>query len=225
MEMWRSVLAVARRDVLLSLKGGGGWLQGVVFYAVFVAFMAFAFGPGEDALRRAAAPTIWLATLFAIQLAASEMFVADLEDGSLQTLAVEQPSLLGYVIGKLAGVLAVVGGPLIVAAPIVLVMFAVKSVNLAIVLPSVAMGALALSLAAGVASAINAALQGGGRFTAILAAPLSIPVLIFGIDATVVAIESSQIWSVEMQFLTAMTLFLTAIVPGFSVLALRLGLE
>ncbi len=225
MALRRIVRAVAQRDVVLSLAGGGGWLQGIVFYAVFVAFMAFAFGPGEDALRRAAAPTIWLATLFAIQLAASEMFIEDIQDGSLQTLAVEQTSLLGYVIGKLAGVLIIVGGPLIVAAPIVSIMFAVGATNLAILLPSVAMGALALSLAACVASAINAALQGGGRFTAILAAPLSIPVLIFGIDATSLAIESSQIWSVEMQFLTAMTLFLMAIVPGFSVLALRLGLE
>lgn len=225
MGTFRIVRAVARRDVTLSLKGGGSWLQGIVFYAVFVAFLAFAFGPGEDALRRAAAPTIWLATLFAIQLAASEMFVEDIEDGSLQALAVEQTSLLGYVLGKLAGVLIIVGGPLIIASPIVLIMFALGSINVAIVLPSVTIGAIALSLAACVASAINAALQGGGRFTAILAAPLSIPVLIFGIDATQLAIDSAQIWSVEMQFLIAMTLFLLAIVPGFSVLALRLGLE
>jgi len=217
--------AVASRDVLLALKSGGGWLQGIVFYSVFVAFMAFAFGPDENGLRTAGAPTIWLATLFAIQLAASEMFVGDLEDGSLATLAVEQPSLLAYVLGKIGGVLMIVGGPLIVAAAIVLVMFAYGDVNAALVLPSVAMGALALSLAAVVASAINGALQGGGRFTAILAAPLSIPVLIFGIDATQVAIDAAIIWSVEMQFLTAMTLFLIAIVPGFSVLALRLGLE
>ncbi|MEO9970183.1 MAG: heme exporter protein CcmB [Hyphomonadaceae bacterium] len=222
---FRIMRAVAYRDVLLALKSGGGWLQGIVFYAVFVAFMAFAFGPDGNALRTAAAPTIWLATLFAIQLAASEMFVSDLDDGTLQTLGVEQPSLLAYVIGKLIGVLIIVGGPLIVAAPIVLVMFAYGGVNVAIILPSVALGAVALSLAAVIASAINGALQGGGRFTAILAAPLSIPVLIFGIDATNLAIESSQIWSVEMQFLTALTLFLTAIVPGFSVLALRLGLE
>jgi len=221
----RIAQAVARRDVVLSLKSGGGWLQGIVFYGVFVAFMAFAFGPGEDGLRRAAAPTIWLATLFALQLAASEMFVEDISDGSLQTLAVEQPSLLGYVIGKLAAVLITVGGPLIIAAPVVLIMFASSSGNLAVVLPSITMGAIAMSLAACVASAINAALQGGGRFTAILAAPLSIPVLIFGIDASNVAIDSSQIWSIEMQFLTAMTLFLAAIAPGFSVLALRLGLE
>lgn len=224
-DAFRIVRAVAYRDVLLAFKSGGGWLQGIVFYAVFVAFMAFAFGPDEKALRTAASPTIWLATLFAIQLAASEMFASDLDDGTLQTLGVEQPSLLAYVIGKLIGVLIIVGGPLIVAAPIVLIMFAYGGANIAITLPSIALGAVALSLAAVVASAINGALQGGGRFTAILAAPLSIPVLIFGTDATNLAIESSQIWSVEMQFLTAITLFLTAIVPGFSVLALRLGLE
>jgi heme exporter protein B len=225
MEMVRIAHAVARRDVALSFKGGGGWLQGIVFYGVFVAFMAFAFGPGEDGLRRAAAPTIWLATLFALQLAASEMFVEDIEDGSLRTLAVELPSLLGYIIGKLVSVLIVVGVPLIIAAPMVMLMFAAGATNITSALPSIVMGAVALSLAACIASAINAALQGGGRFTAILAAPLSIPVLIFGIDATIAGIEVGEIWSVEMQFLTAITLFLMAVVPGFSVLALRLGLE
>ena len=122
-------------------------------------------------------------------------------------------------------VLIVVGVPLIIAAPMVMLMFAAGATNITSALPSIVMGAVALSLAACIASAINAALQGGGRFTAILAAPLSIPVLIFGIDATIAGIEVGEIWSVEMQFLTAITLFLMAVVPGFSVLALRLGLE
>jgi len=216
---------IASRDLLLSVRSGGGWLQGIVFYAVFVAFMAFGFGPDENALRSAAIPTIWLASLFAVQFATSEMFNTDLNDGTLQTFCVEQPSLIPYVAGKFLAVLIIVGGPLIIATPIALIMFAIKGSATLMVLPAIILGVIGLSLTAVIASAVNAALQGGGRFTAILAAPLSIPILIFGVDATSIAIKSGQIWSPEAQLLTAATLFLITIVPGFSALALRLGLE
>lgn len=217
--------ATIRRDIALAVKGGGGWLHGIVFYAVFISFMAFGIGPEAADLREIAGATVWLASLFALQLAAADMFVADLEDGTLRTLAVEQSSLLPYVIGKTIGIVIVVGLPLLIATPLVLIMFSAPVAQAPLTLITLLVGITALILAAIVASAINAALRGGGRFTAILAAPLSIPVLIFGIEASNTALISGEIWTPEFQLLLALTLFLGAIAPGFATLALRLGLE
>lgn len=219
------IRAVLGRDLSIALRSGGGWLHGLVFFGVFVLLMAFGFGPQPSALQIAAIPTVWLGTLFAVQFAAADMFVSDLEDGTLHVLAVEQNSLLSYCIGKTIGVILIVGLPVLVVTPFVYMMLALNGEQIWVSLPALIIGIVALILATLVASAINTALRGGGRFTAILAAPLSIPVLIFGVEASEQAVSTGGIWGAELQFLLALTLFLSAIAPPFATLALRSGVD
>ncbi|MEO0981564.1 MAG: heme exporter protein CcmB [Pseudomonadota bacterium] len=217
--------ATLARDAAIAFKAGGGWLLGLVFYAIFVTLAAFAIGPEAAALRPNAVAIIWLAALFALQFAAADMFTADFDDGTLKVLASEQSSLLPYVIGKTAAVFLVSAAPLILATPAALSLFAVPASAVWSMTPAIAVGALGLILAALAASAINTALVGGGRFAAILAAPLSVPVLIFGVGASRLVLAGEGVWTADFQLLAASVLFLGVAAPGFAVLSLRLGLE
>jgi len=59
----------------------------------------------------------------------------------------------------------------------------------------------------------------------IIAAPFLAPPLIFGVLAVESYMASATIWSPEALILSALSLFMVVMAPGFSLAALRIGLE
>lgn len=215
------------RDLTLALRGGGGWFHTLFFFMVFVGLSGFAIGPERSALREAAPALIWLGTLLAIQFSTLDLFRPDMEDGTLQVLAAEQPSLLPFVGARLVSAMITLALPLALLVPLAFVLFSVEMelavrAGLLLILASPA-----LILACVVAAALSAGARTGGLLGVGLAAPLVIPVLIFGIGATQRLMETRADGAVtpEVLLLGALTLFYAVILPPFAILAIRLGLE
>ena len=217
--------AVFARDLKVAFRSGGGWFYALFFFVVFAVLAAIAIGPGTSALAATAPAVFWLAAAFALQFSAADIFEGDIRDGALRALSAEQASLFPYWLAKIALLVATAAAPVAVAGPFVLTMlgvpfeFAVKAVILA------AIGFPALILVAVLTAALASGLRAGGLLATIIAAPFSMPVLVFGVSATNMLFASGRLWSPETLILAALSLFMAAITPAFAIAALRLSLE
>ncbi len=217
--------AVFARDAATALRSGGGWFYSVLFFALFAVLAGIAIGPELSDLQSAAPAIVWLAAAFAIEFSVADIFAADERDGSLRILAAEQDSLLPYILAKAANVAAISVAPLFLGAPIVFAMFGIAPERLVGASALLALGAPALILTALFAAALAVGLHAGGLFAALIAAPITVSPLIFGVLASKNHIASGTFWSPEALILVALSLFMAALLPLFSAFVLRLAVE
>ena len=182
--MTGAFLAVLRRDLVLARRAGGGGELALVFFLTLVTIVPFALGPDLNLLARIAPAILWLGALLATLIGLDRLFHADEEDGALDLLRTAELPLELAVLAKTLAHWLTTGLPLALVAPLL---------GLLLALPPGAMLPLALTLLAGtpalsfigaVAAAVAVGLRRGGLLVPVLAAPLAIPVLIFGVAAT-----------------------------------------
>lgn len=222
---WNVIKALLKRDWKSGTRSGGGWFHAVYFFAVFACFMAFTVGPKSSALVMTAPGLLWLGTMLALQLSATDLFASDFQDESLKVIVTERGELTPYVTAKLIFVSLTSALPIIVLSPLYFIIFALdpsQAVHASLVF---AIGCPTLILAASVSAALSSSMNVSGVLGACLSIPVAIPALIFGVSATRKAIESRIIWSPDLQILIAITLLYLVIVPLFLIAALRFGLE
>ncbi|MHA7871722.1 MAG: heme exporter protein CcmB [Hyphococcus sp.] len=220
--LWRAVLT---RDVAAATRTGGGWFYAALFFAVFAALAGIAIGPELSALSQAASAIIWLAAAFSVQLTVSDIFEGDITDSTLRVLAAEQQSLVPYFAAKAALVFIISVAPIAAASPLILTMFGIAPGAIPALAAVFLIGAPALVMPALFAAALAAGLRAGGLLAVVIAAPFLAPPLIFGVLCVDTYIETAVFWSPETLILGALSLFMTALAPPFSLAALRLGLE
>ena len=213
------------RDLRNGLRTGGGWFHAVYFFAVFASFMAFAVGPDRGQLSSVAPALLWLGTMLALQLSAADLFASDYQDDSLRVVLVEQGTLFPYVSAKLVLITLTSAGPIVLLAPLYFVIFAVEPTSALRAALVFFLGVPTLILTASVSAALSTGMRTSGLLGAGLSVPVTIPALIFGVGATRKAMESSQIFSPELQILCALTLIFLVIVPPFLIATLKFGLE
>lgn len=213
------------RDLALAFRSGGGWFYALFFFAVFTVLSGIAFGPSLTALAAAAPAAVWLAAALAIQFAAADLFDSDMQDGSLRALAAEQGGLFPYVIAKTALLAATAAAPMIAAAPFFLTILGVSFVEGLSVSLILAIGAPALIFIAVLTAALSAGLRAGGLLAMVIAAPFAAPVLVFGVSAAKAVLAGGGLAAPETLILGALSLFMAALTPGFTIAALRVSLE
>ena len=79
-------IAILRRDVLLSLRQGGGAGAALAFILSVLVLIPLAVGPDQNLLRKLAPGVMWLSLLLAVLLTSERFFQQDYEDGTLDAL-------------------------------------------------------------------------------------------------------------------------------------------
>jgi heme exporter protein B len=220
-----ALTALILRDMRLAMRVGGGALMGALFFLIVVVLVPFAVGPDLKLLARIGPAMLWLGALLASLLALDRLFATDYEDGSLDLLMMASMPLELAVAAKAVAHWLTTALPLVVISPLLALML---NVELG------AMGALALTLAAGtpaltfiglIGAALSVALRRGGLLLAVLVLPLTIPILIFGVAATNAAIEGQALFGPAFTILCALSLMCLVLGPIAAAAALRYGLE
>jgi heme exporter protein B len=217
-------LALVARDLRLAARQGGAATMAVSFFAVAVALFPLGVGPELELLGRIGPGVIWVAALLATLLTLDRLFQADLEDGSLDLLALG-PLPLGFVV--LAKCLAhwiANAAPLLVVAPLLCLLMNVPGAGVPMLLLAMALGTPALSLIGAIGAALTVGIRRGGVLLSLLVLPLYVPVLIFGVgavDAAVHGFPAAQ----ALSLLGAASLFSLVLAPLAAAAALRLALE
>jgi heme exporter protein B len=179
----RAFLAILKRDLLLASRAGGGGELALVFFLTLVVLVPFALGPDLNLLSRIGPAILWLGALLSTLIGLDRLFQSDEEDGSLDLI---RASALPLELGVLAKGLAhwlTTGLPLALAAPLLGLLVALPAEAMLPIAATLLVGTPALSFIGAAAAALTAGLRRGGLILPVLVAPLTIPVLIFGVSA------------------------------------------
>ena len=175
--------AVVARELRLAVRGGGDVLTLVLFFVLVGVIVPFAVGPDQKLLATIAPGVVWIAAFLAMLLGLDRLFRPDYEDGTLMLLRQAALPLSALVGAKVIAHWLLTALPLILASPFLAMILAMDEATFWRMLLSLALGTPALAAFGAVGAAITVAIRGGGLIAPILIAPLSVPVLIFGVGA------------------------------------------
>ena len=177
-------LELIRRDLVLSLRLGGGAGMAIGFFLTVVILIPLGIGPDLALLQRIAPGVLWITLLLSVLLSADRIFQLDEDDGSLELFFTGPMPLELVVLAKSASHWISAGLPLALAAPLLGILLNLNSALFLPIFAAMFVGSIALSLLATIGAAITVGLRRGGLIVSLLILPLYIPVLIFGVAAT-----------------------------------------
>lgn len=220
----REFAAIIGRDLRIAVRQGSATVLVVVFFVITVTLFPLGVGPELNILARIAPGVIWVAALLAALLSLDRLFQADLEDGSLEQLALVGPPLEIAVLAKVTAHWLTTGVPLILAAPVLAVLMNMDGRGFLVLVAAMALGTPVLSLIGAIGAALTVNIRRGGVLLSLLVLPLYVPVLIFGVGAIDVAVFG-QGGQANLLLLGALLLAAVTLCPLASAAALRLALE
>jgi heme exporter protein B len=218
-------LALAGQTLKLGVRAGGGAIVALIFFLAVVTVTPFGVGPDLRLLARIGPAILWIASLLASLLGLERLFGADRDDGSLDLYVVSGEPLVVYALGRAAGHWIATGLPIVVAAPILGILLNLDPRAMGAVTLTLLVGTPALTLIGAVGAALTAGLPRGGLLITVLVLPLTVPVLIFGVSATLGAISDPEPFLSPFLLLCAGTLAALVLAPIAAAAALRLALE
>ncbi len=216
----KGFFAVIVRDLKLALRTGGSTITLLAFYLSIGMIMPIAIGPDKQVLAQLAPAIIWIGALLSLLLGLERLFVADYEDGTLHAMRNATISLEAISFAKLIVHWLVTALPLIVATPVLAVMLIMDLRTLLLTIAALLIGTPALVSLGALGAAVAVSLKRGGVIAPILILPLSIPVLIFGVNAVQPQAGAGTSGSAFL-FLAAFSLLTFTFIPFAIALALR----
>jgi heme exporter protein B len=218
-----AVLALFLREWRIARRVGGGASIGAVFFLILVSIMPFAIGPDLNLLARIGPAILWVAALLSTLLGLDRLFQSEDEDGSLDLMIHARLPLELVVLVKCAAHWTTTALPLIVLSPLYGLMLALDAKALGLVALSLVAGTPALTLIGAIGAALTVSLRRGGLLLAVLALPLTIPALIFGVAAASAASGGAAPFLMPLLVLCALSLAALAGAPFAAAAALRIA--
>ena len=214
--------AVLRRELRLSLRGGGEMLTLVLFFVIVGAITPFAVGPDKALLSRIAPGIVWIAAFLSMLLGLEKLFGPDREDGTLALYRLADLPLPAVIAAKVIAHWLTAALPLIIASPVLALLLAMDGETFWRMLISLLLGTPALAGFGAIGAALTVATRRGGLIAPILIAPLSVPILIFGVGAIAPTGGPDQAQAAQL-FLAALSLITVSLSPFAAALAIDWG--
>lgn len=215
-------LTVAARDLRLAGRRRVEALLPVVFFIVSASLYPFGVGPEPQTLREIAPGVVWVCALLAAMLSLNTLYSSDHADGSLEQMVLSSEPLVLVAAGKSLAHWVLTGVPLILASPVIGLLFGMAPDTIAVMTLTLLLGTPVLSLLGSVGAALTLGLRSGGVLILLLVLPLCIPVLIFGAGA-VSAVESGLSAQGHLSVLGALLLVSGLGAPLATAAALRIS--
>ncbi len=214
-------LTLLRRDITLGLREGAATGTALGFYLVVVSLMPLGLGPDLNLLSRIAPGVLWVGLLLAALLTLPRMFEADAEDGTLDALALGPLPLELVCLAKAIGHWLTTCIPLCLSAPVLGLLLNLDLSAYPALAATLLVGTPAVSLLGSAGAALTLRARKGGVLIALLALPLYIPTLIFGIAAISAVVTPPGSFASSFLMVTAVSLVSLVIGPIASAAALR----
>jgi len=218
------LLATSHRDLLLARRRRVEALLPLGFFVVAAGLFPLGVGPEPQTLRTIAPGVVWVCALLAAMLSMTQMFASDHADGSLEQMLLAPQPLVAIVAGKVFAHWLTTGLPLVLAAPLLGVLFDMSGPAIITLAATLLIGTPVLSLLGAVGAALTLGLRSGGALVFLLVLPLTIPTLIFGTGA-VGAIDSGLSPRAHFSLLGALLIFTGLGAPLATAAALRISLD
>lgn len=221
----RAFREILRRDLLIAWKEGGALGTALGFYLIVVTLLPLGLGPDLNLLSRIASGVLWVALLLAALLSLGRMFEIDLEDGSLEVLAIGPLPLEAVAVAKSLAHWLATGLPLTLLAPVLGLLLNLPPEAYGVLVATMLAGTPAISFIGGVGAALTLRARRGGLLLALLMLPLFVPTLIFGIESVTASLLDTGAFLPAFLILCAITLAAVVLAPLATAAALRFQLE
>ena len=223
--MFKTFLAIVRRDITLAMRRRTDVLTTVFFFVIVVSLFPLGVGTEKETLRQLGPGVIWVAALLASMLALERLFEGDYRDGTLEQMLLTPQPLSILVIGKVFAHWLLTGLPLVLIAPLIGLQYHMPEQAMLVMMGSLLVGTPILSLIGSIGAALTLGLRGGGILLSLLVLPLYIPVLIYGSGA--VTVSAIDLADVQPYFSLLFAFLILALVfsPLASAAALRISVE
>jgi heme exporter protein B len=217
-------VAVLLRDLKLASRRRIDALLPLAFFLVALSLFPLGVGPEAQTLRIIAPGIVWVCALLASMLSVSQLFASDLADGSLeQMLLAPQPAIV-LAAAKCTVHWLLTGLPLIIATPLMGLLFDISGPALAALVAGLVLGTPILSLLGALGAALTLGLRSGGMLLILIVLPLATPALIFGAGA-VSTVEAGLSASGHFSLLGALLIATAIGAPLATAAALRISTE
>jgi heme exporter protein B len=216
--------AICVRDLQVALRRWGDLASPIVFFVMVTTLFPLALSPEREVLRSLAPAVLWIAALLATLLSLNALFRSDMDDGSMEQLAIGPHPLGLIVLGKTFAHWLLSGLPLVLLAPLLAVTYHLPADGVAALSLTLLIGTPTLSLLGSIGAALTAGVRQSGGLLAILVLPMMLPVLMFGARATELAATGEDI-SGPLYLLGAFLVLALTIVPLASAAAIRISLD
>jgi heme exporter protein B len=217
-------VALYLRDLRLAMRRRSDALLPIGFFVIAVALFPLGVGPEPQTLRQIAPGLMWVCALLASMLSVGQLYAGDFANGSLDQMLMSNGNAVVVALARAASHWTLTGLPLIVAAPLLGLLFDVGTLQLTVLAFSLLLGTPILSLLGSVGAALTLGLRSAGVLVILLVLPLSIPALIFGTGA-VAAVDGGQSPSAHLSLLGALLIFTLIGAPFATAAALRISVE
>ena len=218
------LLAVARRDLLLAQRRRVDTLLPLGFFVVAAGLFPIGVSPEPNTLRMIAPGVVWVCALLAAMLSVTQMFNSDLLDGSLEQMLLSPEPLLSLVLGKVLAHWLTTGLPLVLASPLLGVLFDMQANSIAVLAFTLLLGTPVMSLLGAVGAALTLGLRSGAALVFLIVLPLTVPTLIFGTGA-VGAVDAGLSPSAQLSLMGALLIATALGAPLAVAAALRISLD
>jgi heme exporter protein B len=218
------ILALVRRDLKLARRRQVEALLPLAFFVVAAGLFPIGVGPEPQTLRQIGAGVVWVCALLAAMLSVTQMFATDFADGSLEQMLLAPQPLVLVVAGKVVAQWLSSGLPLVVASPLIGLLFDMPAPAIGMMALTLLLGTPILSLLGAVGAALTLGLRSGAALVFLIVLPLTVPALIFGAGA-VGAVDGGQSAQAHLSLLAALLILTAAGAPFATAAALRISLE
>jgi len=215
---------VAARDLRLAFRKPSQLLQPLMFFMIVATLFPLTLTPVLSRLRDAAPGVLWIGALLSSLLALEFLFRDDAVDGTLEQFALSGQSLTWMLFAKTCTHWLLTGLPLALSAPLAALALGVPVAALGSMIAALALGSFGLSLVGAICAGLTLGARRGGVLLSLLTLPLSVPILVFGSDATRQAIVGADIAG-PMYMLGAIAVLGVTLAPLAAAAAVRIGLE
>ena len=212
------------RDLHLAARRRIETLLPLVFFVVAVSLFPLGVGPEPQTLRLIAPGIVWVCALLASMLSVATLYATDHADGSLEQMLLAPQPAVAVAAAKAAAHWLLTGLPLMVAAPLIGLLFDLAAPTLLALVAGLALGTPVLSLLGGLGAALTLGLRSGGMLLILIVLPLATPVLIFGAGAAA-TVEQGLSASGHYSLLGALLIASACGIPFATAAALRISTE
>ena len=222
MSTFAAFALLVRRDLQLASRRRTEALLPVAFFIVAASLVPLGVGPEPQVLRQIAPGLIWICALLAAMLSLPALYAGDHADGTLEQMLLAPHPVVVLAAARTVSHWILAGWPLVLAAPLLALLFDMRAPAIATLLVSLLLGTPVLSLLGSVGAALTLGLRNGGVLLLLLVLPLCIPVLVFGAGA-VAAVDMGLSPRPWLSLLGALLLLACVGAPPAAAAALRIS--
>lgn len=213
-----------KRDLQLAFRNVGQLANPLMFFVMVTTLFPLALDPGPQKLSMIAPAVVWVAALLASLLAAEGLFRQDVDDGTMEQIALSPQPLALLLLAKTTAHWLITGLPLVIVSPLAAYALFLAPEAIPTTMVALALATPILNLISAAMAALTVGLRRGGGLLSLLILPIVMPVLILGARATDMAVSGLDA-SALLGVLASGLFFALASTPFAMAAAMRISLD